>query len=208
MEPNYNKAAHAASDIAVRFGTSDPLSILKKLRGVLLMAHSTASDEFSGIFHDAFTMVDRIKGRLCYIILYSRDLSPYRLRFALARELGHIALKHDGSATEEIWLEESNCFAYHFLCAPVRPVVVYYRPSGIQVTAAFKEMQTFNSLEDLKQAVADEQTRLSSFIGHPDVVYSPSDIEIRSLDSEDVFGGWKNYSSVVVAGRPVGYCGE
>ena len=68
-------------------------------------------------------------------------------------------------------------------------------------------MQTFDRIDDLKQSVADELTRTSRFIGKTDAVYSASDIEIRRLKEKDIHGGWKEYSSVVLAGRPLGYCG-
>lgn len=85
--------------------------------------------------------------------------------------------------------------------------MILYRPYNIIISASFKAMQIFSSIDDLKQFIADEQTRISRFVGRS-VVYSPADIEIQSLDRKDVFAGWKNYSSVSVAGRPVGYCGE
>ena len=127
MEPNLEQASLLAAEIPDRFSSSDPLVILKKLRGVLLISHSFDSSP-DGIEHDAVTLVDRVGGRLLYIVLYNADLSPYRLRFALARELGHVLLKHDGTAPEEIWMEEANCFAYHLISCPSHPVAVFYRP--------------------------------------------------------------------------------
>lgn len=208
MEPNFERSSLAAAEVFDRFSSADPLAILKKLRGVLLISHEAESDDsLEGIDQDAVTLVDRVNGRLRYIVLYNSCLPAARLRFALARELGHVILKHDGSAPEDVWMEEANCFAYHLISHPVRPFTIFYRPNSSVVSASFKAMQIFSSIDDLKQFIADEQTRISRFVGRS-VVYSPADIEIQSLDRKDVFAGWKNYSSVSVAGRPVGYCGE
>ena len=206
MEPNLEQASLLAAETPDRFASSDPLVILKKLRGVLLISHSFDSSP-DGIEHDAVTLVDRVGGRLRYIVLYNADLTPYRLRFALARELGHVLLKHDGTSPETVWMEEANCFAYHLISRPAQPVAIFYRPYRPAVSSSFKDMQVFSSMDDLKQAIADEQTRICRFIGST-VVYSPADIEIRSLDQKDIYAGWKNYSYVCVAGQPVGYCGE
>ena len=72
---------------------------------------------------------------------------------------------------------------------------------------SFKDMQTFDSMLALKEAIADEQTRIAKFIGRH-VSYTPDDVEIRTLNRKDAIGHWNNYSSVIVGGKPVGYCGE
>ena len=200
MKPDYSKAALKAYETSARFG-SDPASVLRQLHNVLLIAFDTADMPFD---QDAFTCVEENK----YIVLYNASLSPVRQRVALARELGHVILRHDGSGPEEIWMEEATCFAYHFLCPPpAANIIIKYRPDHATLSMSFKDMRTFESLLALKEAIAEEQTRVARFIGRP-VRYKPDDVEIRSLNEKDIFGNWKNYSAVVVGGKPVGYCGQ
>ena len=141
--------------------------------------------------------------------MYNSSLPDFLLRRTLARELGHVVLEHDGTGPEDVWMEEARCFAYHLLsgCTAFRVVTIFYRPHRQTISGSFKSMQTFDSIDALKQSVADEQTRISRFIGK-ETVFTPADVEIRALNEKDIFGGWKNYSSVVLAGRSVGYCGE
>ena len=66
---------------------------------------------------DAITTVQKCaKGNTRYLITYNQQLPDYQIRKALARELGHIVLGHDGSRPEEVRDDEALCFAYHFLC--------------------------------------------------------------------------------------------
>lgn len=201
--PDYDTSVRKAQETAARYSSSDPLVVLRRLPRVLLLSVGLPVD------HDAFTCVQRRKDKLCYIVYYNPSLPAFQLRAALARQLAHVVLQHDGSVPESVLSEEANCFAYHFLCyrPPVR-VVINFRPCRSTVSSSFKAMQTFDSMDALKQFVADTHTRLQRFIGKADALFHPSDVEIRSLDEKDIYGGWKNYSSVVVAGRPVGFCGE
>ena len=43
--------------------------------------------------------------------------------------------------------------------------MIRYRPYNIYISASFKAMQIFSSIDDLKQFIADEQTRISRFVG-------------------------------------------
>lgn len=204
--PDYENAAQKAEETYARYSVgpfpADPLRILRRLPRVLLISCDAPVDQ------DAFTCVQRRNGHLCYIIYYNPDLPHYALRSALARQLAHVILQHDCSVSEAVWSEEANCFAYHFLCyRPPVHTVVRYRPVHKMLSVSFKMMQTFDSMDQLRQSIADDQTRYNRFVGK-NVSVSPSDVEIRSLPEKDIFGGWKNYSSVVVAGRPVGFCGE
>lgn len=200
MKPDYSNAALRAYETSSRFG-SDPASVLRQLHNVLLIAFDTADMPFD---HDAFTCVEENK----YIVLYNASLSPVRQRVALARELGHVMLRHDGTGPEEIWMEQATCFAYHFLCPPPSACVeIKFRPDHAMLSWSFKDMRIFSSLRALKEAIADEQTRIAKFIGRT-VSYTPDDVEIRNLNQKDIFGHWNNYSSVIVGGNHIGYCGE
>lgn len=170
---------------------------------VLLISFESSSGLLSG--QDSLTLVDRKGDHLHYIILYNSALPDYQLRRALARELGHVFLRHDGSSPEYIWSEEADCFAFHFLCA--RPAVpVLYRPLYESLSMSFKDMRTFPSLDALRQAIADERTRYSYYVGKK-IDYTLDDVQISALE-DDLIAGWKNYCSVSVAGQTVGYCGE
>lgn len=201
MKPNYENAARKAYDTRTHFGLSDPLQILRQLSNVLVITFSFSD---MPVDQDAFTCVDGNK----FIIFYNDSLSPVRLRSVLARELGHVILQHDGKDPEEIWDEEATCYAYHFLCPPPSACVeIKFRPKHAMLSWSFKDMRIFSSLHALKEAIADEQTRIAKYIGHH-VSYTPDDVEIRNLNQTDIFGHWNNYSSVIVGGKPVGFCGE
>jgi hypothetical protein len=201
MIPNYNNAAAKAYETFTRFGSSDPQLILRRLSNVLLITFD-ASD--LPMEQDAFTCVDQNK----YIVFYNRSLSPVQLRSVLARELGHVILRHDGKDPEEIWTEEATCFAYHLLCPPPSACVeIKYRPDLSSVSMSFKSMRVFSSISALKEAVADEHTRNARFIGRHHT-YTPDDVQIRNLHEKDIFGHWNNYSAVVLDGKSVGYCGQ
>lgn len=201
MIPNYENAARNAYDTRTQFGLSDPLRILRQLSNVLVISFESFE---MPVDQDAFTCVDGNK----FIVFYNGSLSPVRLRAALARELGHVVLQHDGKDPEEIWDEEATCFAYHFLCPPPSACVeIKFRPEHATLSWSFKDMRVFSSLRALKEAIADEQTRIAKFIGRH-VSYTPDDVEIRNLNQTDIFGDWNNYSAVLVGGKPVGYCGQ
>lgn len=202
MIPNLDKAARAAADAS---GSSrpDPLRILQSLPNVLLIAFESSAGVLSG--QDSMTLVEKRNGFLHYIVLYNSGLPPYQLRRALARELGHVVLRHDGSDPEYVWSEEADCFAFHFLARPA--VEIRYRPLYDSVSRSFKDMRVFSSISDLKHAIAEERTRFSHYVGKP-VFYTSDDVQISALDDPDYFAGWNNYSSVSIAGRPVGFCGE
>lgn len=204
MIPNLDNAARAAADVARRFAIpADPLRVLQSLPNVLLMAVEASAGMLAG--QDAFALVERKDEHLHYIVLYDSSLPSYQLRRALARELGHVVLRHDGSSPEYVWSEEADCFAFHFLC--YRPAVtVLYRPQYDSLSMSFKDMRTFPSMDALRQAIADERTRYSHYVGK-NVCYSLDDVQISALD-EDLIAGWKNYSSVVIDNQTVGYCGE
>ena len=131
MKPDYEKAARAAAETLVRFHISSapvsPLPILKQLPGVLVLSYEKLSSDlgtdrqcvmtmFGEHNQDAFTSFKMVDGRPQYIVTYNQHLSVNLVQRALARELGHIILGHDGSLPEEIRNEEAKAFANHLLC--------------------------------------------------------------------------------------------
>ena len=128
MIPNYQLAAEKAKEIYHKYGTNDPLEIIRKQPCVLVMsfmemAEAIGMDRETILTvcgednHDAITTVQTCaKGNTRYLITYNQQLPDYAIKTALARELGHIVLQHDGSRPEEVRNEEALCFAYHFIC--------------------------------------------------------------------------------------------
>lgn len=117
-----NRAAIAAAETLVKYNMSDPLQILKCIPGVLVLSYTDMSIDveldrqhvistYGENNHDAITAVVPNKGRLHYIVTYNKQLPDDQIRHALARELGHIILHHDGSLPEDIRNDEANLFA-------------------------------------------------------------------------------------------------
>ena len=131
MIPDYEKAALAAAETLVKYGISsapvDPLPVLKKLPGVLVVSYETLSNDvgsdrscvistFGEHNQDAFTSVNIVDGKPQYLVTFNQRLPVFLFQRALARELGHIILGHDVSLPEDVRNEEARCFANHLLC--------------------------------------------------------------------------------------------
>lgn len=128
MIPDYQRAAARAKEVFTKYGTNDPLTIIRKQPCTLVMSFAEMAAAI-GVSreslvticgennHDAITTVQKCaKGNTRYLITYNQQLPEDQIKSALARELGHIALGHDGSRTEEVRNEEALCFAYHLIC--------------------------------------------------------------------------------------------
>lgn len=146
MTPNYELAATAAMRalIANNITTAPvmPLPILKRIPGVLVLTFEEMSRDTGierqkilkrfGDNQDAATFY-RDTGKIRYIVVYNQSLSIYLAQRAIARELGHIVLGHDGETrTTENRMAEAYCFAHHLLCP--RPVIKAIQDAGITVT--------------------------------------------------------------------------
>ena len=146
MKPDYEAAAIMATQTLIRYGITtapvDPLPILKRMPGVLVlsfaeMAHDIGIDRHHilqafGENQDSIAIVEKVDGRLKYIVAYNQRLPLYMGQRALARELGHIVLEHDGTKSEETRLEEASCFARYLLFP--RPLLRAIQESGIPFT--------------------------------------------------------------------------
>ena len=152
MTPDYEKAAIAAMNIL----TGDPgrkpitktpidaLDILLNYPGVRVMTFSNMATETGknreelvplfGENQDAvtFRLEHSIKG-VQYVVVYNMFLTVDVVMRALARELGHIVLGHDGQTrSADVRLAEAKCFAHHLLSP--RPVIRMLLDSGMPVT--------------------------------------------------------------------------
>lgn len=146
MTPDYTTAAIKATEILIEYGISsapvDPLPILKRFPGVLVMTFEDVSrlsqvkrmdllDMFSAT-QDAVTTVYMDQDAPRYVITYNKMLPSMIVDRALARELAHIVLGHDGTKPDDVRNEESKCFAKHLLIP--RPLIHAIQASGLRVT--------------------------------------------------------------------------
>ena len=147
MTPDYEKAATKATEILIQYGISttpiDPLPILKNTPDVYVMTFAEMSErtnvERCDILRsvgqqnqDAITTVFNEDGKTRYIVTYNMLLPSKYVDRALARELGHIVLGHDGSRPEDARNAEARCFAHHLLCP--RPLIHSIQATGVRFT--------------------------------------------------------------------------
>ena len=147
MIVNYDRAATAATDILLRYNVTtapvDPVRIFKLAPGFNLVTFAEMSGmigvprtdliaSFDASNHDAVTSVYLKDGKPNYLVAYNMRLPYYLIQRALAREMGHIVLGHDGSRPEEVRNAEAMCFAHHLLCP--RPLIHELQETGVRIT--------------------------------------------------------------------------
>lgn len=130
MTPDYERAAAMATETLIRFGINSapvvPMMILKQLPDVITVSYEALSERMDqdrkcvmSVFgegnQDAFTTVQMKNGKPQYIVTFNQRLPLFLSQRALARELGHIVLGHDGSRPEEVRQAEAKCFAHHLI---------------------------------------------------------------------------------------------
>ena len=123
QQPDLLRAATLALETLIKhrvsFAPVSPLPILKATPGVIVMSwadmaatvgmdRSCVLDNLSDQTRDATTVIDLHGGRPHYLIGYNRQLPTYMADRALARELGHVVLSHDGTGPEDVWMEEAS----------------------------------------------------------------------------------------------------
>ena len=147
MKPDYEFAAEMALDTLYTYGIDSapvaPLPILKSIPGVLVVTYESMSqdigldrrcvmDLYGEPNQDAFTSFNMNHGRPQYLVTYNQQLPATLVQRALARELGHIILGHDGSRPEDVRNEEARCFAHHLLVP--RPLIHSLQAFNIRIT--------------------------------------------------------------------------
>lgn len=147
MIPDFDRAATKAAEILIKYGITtapvDPIPIFKKAKGFNVVTFTEMSrligmdrealvSTFEVENHDAISSayIDGCKRH--YIVAYNMRLPQYLVQRALARELGHIVLGHDGSRPEEVRDAEAMCFAHHLLCP--RAMIHAIQESGVKIT--------------------------------------------------------------------------
>ena len=143
MKPDFDRAATKAAEILIEnqiTGTPvDSLSILLNYPRVRVMSFANFASQAGLSRHDLIPLfgenqdaatfnLDMEISDVQYVVVYNMRL-PYEIIWrGIARELGHIALGHDGATRPpEVRLAEAICFAHH-LISP-RPVLNLLRES-------------------------------------------------------------------------------
>ena len=115
------KPEEKAQEIRARFGDMEPLCILKNMFNVLVCSFADAAqktgetrDALIAAFNDPCDAVSLYSGGK-YFIVYNQRMPFDVVRRALARELGHIVLGHDGTRPESVRNEEAERFANELL---------------------------------------------------------------------------------------------
>ena len=147
MKPDYTQAAVKAMETLIKYQVKTapvaPLPILKAMPNVLCMSFESVSKELETDRRcvlsmlgeknqDALTIVNIVDGKKQYLVTYNKMLSINIFQRALARELGHIVMGHDGTKPEEVRNEEAKAFANHLICP--RPLIKLIESTGIRIT--------------------------------------------------------------------------
>ena len=145
MKPDYERAATMALvtllDSEIHKTPISPLPLLKRRPGVIVMSfmEATSFSEIDrenaisrmGENRDAVTLFANHK-KVNYLVLFNQQLPMAHVQRALARELGHIVLGHDGSRPADVRDAEAVFFAHHLLCP--RPLIHAIQAAGVPVT--------------------------------------------------------------------------
>ena len=121
MKPDYQKAAQKAKELKTA-GADCPLQILKSLKHVESVSFADASARYGinreallSMFDDGNQDAITMYRNGSYLVIYNQELPCRIIRHAVARELGHIVMEHDGSRPEDVRMEEAEYFAEQFL---------------------------------------------------------------------------------------------
>lgn len=146
MKPDLDNAALKAYETIIKYRVCtapvDPLKIIKEIPGVIAIPYAEMAEIVKeerknlisafGESADAVTFVEDVGDRLKYFVVYNQHVPFYVQQRALARELGHIILKHDGTKPEDVRMKEAIYFSRHLLCP--RPLLMAVQDAGIALT--------------------------------------------------------------------------
>lgn len=149
MQPNFDLAATKALEIIreakITETPIDPLRIIKDYPGVRVVPFTKMADEIEKEREDLIPMfyTNQDAATFClsmpgmddveYIVVYNMRLPIEIVHRAIARELGHIVLGHNGKKrTAEVRMAEAMCFAHHLLSP--RPVIKLLQESKMPIT--------------------------------------------------------------------------
>lgn len=146
MTPDYQAAAIRATETLIQYNVTTapvcPIPIIKAIPNALLIPFAEVALKVSedrdkvirtfGESQDAVSSVHFSSGGLRYVVAFNQRLPAYLIQRALARELGHIMLGHDGSRPDDVRYEEAMTFARHLICP--RPLIRAILDAGIPLT--------------------------------------------------------------------------
>lgn len=147
MKPDYDRAATEAMKILIENHTTETpiasMQILLNYPHIRVMSFTNMADNSEvdredlvpmfGINQDAVTFKMFGMEDVEYVIVYNMKLPHEEIRRAIARELGHIVLGHDGQTrSADVRKEEAHCFAHHLLTP--RPIIKMIQQSGLPLT--------------------------------------------------------------------------
>ena len=196
--PDYKKAATFAAQVLIDSDIEktpiSPFHILKSLDNVQLIPFSEIASSFNmdrdelinsfGESRAAVTSMKEINGQKYYFVAYSQYMPTILIQRALARELGHIILGHDGSRPVEVRMAEAYCFAHHLLTP--RAVIKMLQESPYPLThevlnnvtgcnrECFERMRLLpgvNVPAELNRAIRDKFSKsLHDFFAYQDII--------------------------------------
>ena len=138
MMPNYTKAAVAAAETLIKYGVThfplDPLPLLERMATVMSFSDLSESAgisrrDLTPLFGKSLDAVTSFRNG-AYVVTYNNILPFGMIQRALAREMGHIVLHHEGYSDENN--AEAMCFALHLLCP--RPLIHAVESTCLRVT--------------------------------------------------------------------------
>ena len=146
MTPDYQAAAIRAAETLIRYNITaapvEPINIIKSLPDTLVLPFAEVAlkankdrDQIIRTFgesQDAVTSVHLTSHGLRYVVAFNQRLPAYIIQRAMARELGHIVLRHDGSRPDDVRSEEAITFARHLICP--RPLLRAISDAGISLS--------------------------------------------------------------------------
>ena len=83
--------------------------------------------------------------------------------------------------------------------------MIKYRPNLDSLLWSMKCQEYFETIDDLKAAIAVQRTQFFRFIGK-DEAFGPEDVQLRR--DTDLLFGWKDFRNVILDGQIIGFCGE
>ena len=121
MKPDFQKAEQKARELR-ESGVDCPLQILRSLQNVASASFADASARYGICRETLISMFEHgnqdaitVFRNGSYLVIYNQELPCRMIRYAVARELGHIVMDHDGTRPEEVRMAEANYFAEKFL---------------------------------------------------------------------------------------------
>ena len=144
---DFQAAAIKATETLIKynicFAPVMPFHILKAIPGVVAVPFAEMADRmgvdretvvtaFGSWNQDAVTQYIPGNSRVRYLVTFNQRLPLYMQQRALARELGHIVLGHDGTRPDDVRQGEAVMFARHLLCP--RPLIRAIQDAGMVIT--------------------------------------------------------------------------